>query len=148
MFVKAGFSILALITFVICMIVPYYDSITPQGLSKPVTIAFQTVNRTFWSMSIGWLIFLCSTDNAKLINKILSWPVFVPLARLNYAAYLIHSMVIFTMVFNLMQPIHFQAHVLLQQFVSNTVLSYAAAIVVVLLFEAPFFAIEKKLFKH
>jgi peptidoglycan/LPS O-acetylase OafA/YrhL len=148
MFIKAGGNVLALIIAFICITIPYYDAITPHGLSRPVIITYQAFSRTLWSMAIGWLIFLCSTDNAKTINKILSWSIFVPLARLNYSTYLIHSMIIYTMAYNLIEPIHFQTHVLVQYFISNTLLSYAAAIIIVLLFEAPFFVIEKKLFKH
>ncbi len=148
MFVKAGGNIMALIFVFICIITPYWDAIKPHGLSRSLSITYQAFSRTLWSMAIGWLIFLCSTDNAKTINKILSWSVFVPLARLNYSTYLIHSMIIYMMVYNLIEPIHFQTHVLVQYFVSNTLLSYAAAIIIVLLFEAPFFVIEKKLFKH
>jgi peptidoglycan/LPS O-acetylase OafA/YrhL len=148
MLVKLVVSILVLIVAFICIIVPYWDTISPHGLSQPVLIAYQAVNRTLWSAVIGWLVFLCSTGNVTLINKILSWPIFVPLARLNYAAYLIHSMIIYVMAYNLIEPIPFQPHVLVQLFISNTFLSYTVAIAVVLLFEAPFFAIEKKLFKH
>ena len=148
MLVKWAVNILVLIIAFICISMPYWDAIAPHGLSKPVAITFQAVIRTLWSIVIGWLVFLCSTGNAKLINKILSWPIFVPLARLNYSTYLIHSMVIYVMAYNLIEPIHFQPHVLVQLFLSNTFLSYTVAIAVVLLFEAPFFTIEKKLFKH
>ena len=148
MFAKTSGNILAIILFLICILVPYYDIITPQGLTRPLSITYQVLSRTLWSMAIGWLIFLCSTNNAKTVNKILSWPAFVPLARLNYSAYLIHSMVIYVLIYNLVEPIHFQPHVLIQYFVSNTLLTYTAAIIIVIFFEAPFFVIEKKLSKQ
>lgn len=148
MFVKASGNILTLIVAFICLIVPYFGITASHSLSRPLMITCQALFPTLWPMVIGWLIFLCSTDNTKIIKEILSCSIFVPFARLNYSAYLIHLMIIYTMVYNLIEPIHFQPHVLVQYFISNTILSYTAAIIVVLLFEAPFFVLEKKIFKY
>jgi hypothetical protein len=45
-------------------------------------------------------------------------------------------------------PLYYQGHLVVNGFVANIVFSYAAAIVVTIVFETPFFIIEKKLFKR
>ena len=131
-----------------CIITPYFAAIVSEAWSRSVIIAVQTIYRPLWSIAIGWLIFLCSTKNGGIVEKIFSWPVSVPLAQLNYSVYLIHTMIIYITLYNSTQLIHFQPHILLNNFVSYTFFSYLAAIVVVLLFEAPFVVLEKKLFSR
>ncbi|CAF1347579.1 unnamed protein product [Rotaria sordida] len=100
------------------------------GLNRSALIAYHTLSRPCWALCIGWLVFLCSTNQGGTVNTILSWPIWTPLARLNYSTYLIHVMIIFITIYNQSTPI------------------YVAAIVVVIFFETPFFILEKKLFKR
>jgi peptidoglycan/LPS O-acetylase OafA/YrhL len=131
-----------------CLFTAYPDSISVSGLSRPVIIAYVSLSRTFWSIIIGWLLFLCSTNQGGIVNKILSWPVWTPLARLNYSCYLVHSTILFIIIYNQTMPFYYQGHLLVNNFISNIFLSYVAAILVSIFFETPFFIIEKKLFKR
>lgn len=72
-------------------------------------MTYGPLHRTAWGIAIGWVIFACSRgyggktmsqSNAHyhfyllcsigVVNRILSWKGFIPLARLTYCAYLIH----------------------------------------------------------
>jgi peptidoglycan/LPS O-acetylase OafA/YrhL len=130
-----------------CIFVIYPDYVLVGGLSRSALIAYQTLCRPCWSLVIGWLIFLCSTNQGGIVNTILSWPIWAPLARLNYSAYLIHLMIIFITMYNQTIPIYFQPYILVSTYISTLFVSYVAAIVVVIFFETPFFLLEKKFFK-
>ena len=125
----------------------YPESTNELGLSRTLLVAYQSLSRTGWSLSIGWLIFLCSTNQGGIVNTILSWPIWLPFARLNYAAFLVHPTILYIIIFNRTVPFYYQPHILLNNFVSHIFFSYLAAIVVYMFFETPFVVIESKLFK-
>jgi peptidoglycan/LPS O-acetylase OafA/YrhL len=141
-------SILAILLALICMFAFYPDTILVPGIDSTSFIFYQSLSRTCWSLTIGWLLFLCMTNRGGIINKILSWSIWGPLARLNYATYLTHLTVIFIMVYNQRLPFYYQPHLVINNFVSHIFFSYVTAIVVVIFIETPFFIIEKKLFKR
>jgi len=126
----------------------YPNNILVPGIDRTSFIIYQSLSRTLWAVAIGWLFFVCMTQRGGIVNRILSWPIWAPLARLNYATYLIHTPVIFTMITNQRMPFYYQPHLVINNFVAQIFFSYVAAIVVVIFIETPFFIIEKKLFKR
>jgi peptidoglycan/LPS O-acetylase OafA/YrhL len=126
----------------------YPDNILVPGIDLTSLIIYQSLSRTVWCMCLGWLFFLCMTNQGGIVNKILSWPIWAPLARLNYATYLIHLTVIFIIMTNLRIPFYYQPHLVVNNFVSQLFFSYITGIVVVIFLETPFFILEKKLFKR
>ncbi|CAF3355179.1 unnamed protein product [Rotaria socialis] len=141
-------NILATVLGLVCIFSTYGDYILVPGLSRASLVAYQVLSRVGWSMSISWLIFICSINQGGIVNRILSFPIWTPLARLNYAAYLIHSTVIFVTIFNQSVPLYYQSMTFLNNYVSILCFSYLAAIVVVIFFETPFFVLEKKFLKR
>jgi len=146
--IKIFGTIITIVFGLICLFTPYPDCLLASGLSRPIVIAYQSLSRTFWSIIIGWILFLCSIHQGGLVERILSWSIWDPLARLNYSCYLVHSIVVRTMVLSQRMPFYYQAHLVVNNFVSHIFFSYAAAIVVTIFFETPFFIIEKKLLKR
>jgi peptidoglycan/LPS O-acetylase OafA/YrhL len=141
-------NLLAIIMALGCIFSLYGDYVLVPGLNRASLIAYQSLSRPVWSISVSWVLFLCSTNQGGIINRILSFPIWIPLARLNYAAYLIHSTVIFVTLFNLTTPLYYQPMTFLNNYVSQLIFSYLAAIVVVIFFETPFFILEKRIFKR
>ncbi|CAF1165447.1 unnamed protein product [Rotaria sordida] len=141
-------TILIIVIGLACLFTTYPNSIHVPGLSRSEIVAYASLSRTFWSIVIGWLLFLCSTNQGGIVNKILSWPVWTPLARLNYSCYLVHSMILHIIIFNQTMPFYYQGHLVINNFISHIFFSYVAAILVSIFFETPFFIIEKKLFKR
>ncbi|CAM4874216.1 unnamed protein product [Rotaria socialis] len=141
-------NILATVLGLVCIFSTYGDYILVPGLSRASLVAYQVLSRVGWSMSISWLIFICSINQGGIVNRILSFSIWTPLARLNYAAYLIHSTVIFVTIFNQSVPLYYQSMTFLNNYVSILCFSYLAAIVVVIFFETPFFVLEKKFLKR
>ncbi len=124
-----------------CVYFPFYSNYFP----KAVNIIYQSLSHQCWSISIGWLIFACSTNHGGLVNKILSWPFWIIMARLSYSAYLIHTMIIFVQVYNRSSTIHYQTSVVFNNFISQTILTLLASIFVVILVETPCSLIEKRM---
>ncbi|UJR11689.1 hypothetical protein I4U23_015870 [Adineta vaga] len=141
-------NILIIPLALICLFGTYPDNIYVNSLSRSVIVAYISLSRTFWSMVIGWLLFLCSTNQGGIVNDILSWSIWTPFARLNYSCYLVHSTILHILIYNQTMPFYYQGYLLLNNFISHTFLCYFAAIFVSIFFETPFFIIEKKLFKR
>ena len=131
-----------------CLFATYPDNIMSSGLSRTFLVVYQAICRPLWSMAIAWLLFLCSTNQAGFVNRILSWPIWTPFARLNYSCYLIHGTIISISIFNQMNPLYFHGITVVNNMAGHIFFSYVAAILVAILFETPFFILEKKLFKR
>ncbi|CAF0747409.1 unnamed protein product [Adineta steineri] len=141
-------TILIIILTIICLFATYPDYILASGLNRSIVVAYQSLSRTSWAIVIGWILFLCSTHQGGILNKFLSWPIWAPLARLNYSCYLVHSTVLHTMIYSQRMPFFYQAHLVVNNFISQIFFSYVAAIFVTIFFETPFFQLGKKLFKR
>ena len=131
-----------------CLFPNYIDFISPSDASHTFMIIYQTLSRPLWSLSIAWIIFVCSLNQGGIINRILSFSFWTPLARLNYAAYLIHMTVILISVLNQSNPLYYQFMSCLHSYVSQLIFAYLAATLIVIFFEAPFFVLERKILKR
>lgn len=131
-----------------CIFATYPDNIMSSGLSRTFLIVYQSICRPLWSIAIAWLLFLCSTNQGGFVNRILSWPIWTPFARLNYSCYLIHATIIYITLFNQMNPVYFHGITVVNNLTVHIFFSYMAAILVAVFFETPFFILEKKLFKR
>ena len=126
----------------------YADYVLVPGLNRPSIIIYESLSRSAWAVAIGWLLFLCSIHEGGIVNKILSWPIWSPFARLNYATYLIHLMIIYTIIYNQTIPFYYQSVTVMNNYIAQLFFSYLAAIPIVIFIESPFTVIEKKLFKR
>jgi peptidoglycan/LPS O-acetylase OafA/YrhL len=138
------YTIISMILTMICIYFPFYSNYFPKFLQ----IIYQSLSHQFWALAIGWLIFSCYTHHDGLINKILSWPFWSILARLSYSAYLIHTIIILFQVYNRLTIIHYQTSVILNMFISQTILTLLASIFIVILVETPFYIFEKQIRKY
>ncbi|KAL3279091.1 hypothetical protein HHI36_016605 [Cryptolaemus montrouzieri] len=64
-----------------------------RQLSVEFSAIYMGVSRTLWGIGIAWTLTACSTGNAEMINKFLSYPGWIPLSRLTYCAYLLNPLV-------------------------------------------------------
>ncbi|XP_014602889.1 PREDICTED: LOW QUALITY PROTEIN: nose resistant to fluoxetine protein 6-like [Polistes canadensis] len=55
---------------------------------------YAALGRTIWAIGIAWLVIACSTNNGGILNRILSFKVWIPLSRLTYTVYLINPILI------------------------------------------------------
>ena len=50
-------------------------------------------HRLAWALALSWVILACIKGAGGPVNTILSWPAWVPLARMSFAIYLVHMTV-------------------------------------------------------
>ncbi|XP_013404082.1 nose resistant to fluoxetine protein 6 [Lingula anatina] len=125
-----------------------YDEVKNGYWELEPNIAYTVVTKPLWAAALGWIIVACATGYGGFINTILSWSPWVPLGRLTYAVYLVHSYIQVVYVWggrttnitvsDFSQTIFFTAFL---------VLSYVAGLVASLLFEVPMLGVEKILLK-
>ncbi|XP_033118096.1 nose resistant to fluoxetine protein 6-like [Anneissia japonica] len=125
-----------------------YGNFHDNHLSKGGTVVYITLCRFAWAVSLAWVAFACATGYGGPVNSLLSWSAWVPLARINYCAYLIHPIVISVFYFSLPNMIYFTDFLMVYFFLGNLVLSYACAFIFSVCAEAPFMALEKLLLKR
>ncbi|CAF3972930.1 unnamed protein product [Adineta steineri] len=138
------YTIISIILAMICIYFPFYSNYFPKFFG----IIYQSLSRQCWAIAVGWLIFACSTNHGGLINKILSWPLWTIIARLSYSAYLIHPIIILIQVYNHLTTIHYQTSIVLNNFISQIILTLFTSIFVVILVEMPCSLFEKQIRKH
>ena len=83
-----------------------------------------------------------------ILNKFLSMDVWVPFARLCYAAYLVHPVVIKFIAANVTNYYHFSPADVLYRSIVNSIASFGAATIVYLAFERPIMSVESMFSKR
>ncbi|XP_052090838.1 nose resistant to fluoxetine protein 6-like [Mytilus californianus] len=124
-----------------------YDDVNGSRESREVSSFYITVHRTVWGAAVGWVIFACAHGYGGYVNTVLSWKGFIPLSRLTYCAYLVHPPVIYYYLSTRRRLIHLSDIEIIYEFLGHLGLSYAAAFLASLAFEAPMMGLEKVIFK-
>ncbi|KAK7866350.1 hypothetical protein R5R35_003277 [Gryllus longicercus] len=102
--------------------------------------------RAMWSLGLGWIIFACDQGHAGIVNKILSWNFFQPLARLSYGLYLMHIPILTLFSGVVQSPMYLADVTIIPYFFGVLLMTLAWTIPMVLLFESPIILIEKSIF--
>ncbi|XP_045156181.2 nose resistant to fluoxetine protein 6-like [Mercenaria mercenaria] len=121
----------------------YYNNHPGTYMTLVQTGFYLAIGRTAWGLCLAWVVIACVSGNGGPVKDVLSWKVWAPLGRLTYAAYLVHPLVMFTYIFNMVQPVHFTDLTAIYLFISNLVVSYVVAFIVSMLVEAPMIQLEK-----
>ncbi|XP_064616908.1 nose resistant to fluoxetine protein 6-like [Liolophura sinensis] len=114
-------------------------------LTNDVNALYNAISRTAWALALAWVVFACCTGHGGVVNRILSWDIFVPLSRLTYCAYLVHPIVMFWFYYGQKHAIILSDEILVYYFLGNMLIAYSVAFVVSLAFEAPMMGLEKVL---
>ncbi|XP_044314894.1 LOW QUALITY PROTEIN: nose resistant to fluoxetine protein 6-like [Drosophila rhopaloa] len=67
-----------------------------SGIPKATTLElslYYTLTRVGWPMAIGWVVFACMQGYGSLANSFLSSPLWQPISKLSYSAYIWHSFI-------------------------------------------------------
>ncbi|XP_076749057.1 nose resistant to fluoxetine protein 6-like [Xylocopa sonorina] len=108
-----------------------------EPISKGYTIFYSATCRTFWALSIGWVVIACITHNAGFIEKILSWEIWYPLNTLAYTAYLVNPVVIVGLYHTFSYPSYMDISIFVM-FIGTAILTYVSALVLTATVEMPF----------
>ena len=126
----------------------YYYNHNNTQMTLVASGFYSSLSRTLWGMCLSWVVIACMSGYGGPVNSILSWPIWAPLGRLTFGAYLVHPIVIFVYYMNLMTPLHFTDLTMIYMFIANLVVSYLVAFIVSMAVEAPMMQLEKLIVKR
>ncbi|XP_076285972.1 nose resistant to fluoxetine protein 6-like [Lasioglossum baleicum] len=102
-----------------------------------MSVAYTALSHSAWAAAVGWVLIACVTGHGGVVNKILSWKLLYPLSRLSYCVYLVHCILIRVVIVNGESSLHLTQGLMAILFLGFAVASYAVALPMSLLFEAP-----------
>ncbi|CAH1964853.1 unnamed protein product [Acanthoscelides obtectus] len=108
---------------------------------------YAPLHRVAWCLAIGWVLVACITDNAALVNKFLSWKLFIPTSRLTYCAYLANGLIEIYNMGVLRQTVYLSKYELGCKILGHVILTYVVAFFLSILFESPIHGLEKILLR-
>lgn len=110
-------------------------------------IFYSSCNRVAWGLAVAWVVVACSTGHASIVNNILSWKLWVPMARLTFLAYLTHVLVIQVFAGTRRTISRFDHSTAVWQFFGYLVPTYLIAFAGSILVEMPFLSLQKIVFQ-
>ena len=98
-----------------------------------------------WALCVGGVCRGCFSGRGSLVGWFLTHPGWAPLARLSYGAYLIHPIVILSMVLTGTEKIRFDQNSFLSYYIASCVVTFAAAMTVSLVIESPINVLTRRI---
>ncbi|XP_048486355.1 nose resistant to fluoxetine protein 6 [Plutella xylostella] len=108
-----------------------------RDVSAAAAAAYAAVNRPVWAAGVAALVLCCALGHVPLIKSFLSWYPWVPLSRLAYGIYLIHSVLITRTIFTSRDAMSFDYFEMFAQSWSLIFVSGVIALLIWLLAEGP-----------
>lgn len=117
-----------------------------ERASEIKRLFYAFTDRILWSICVAWFVFTCATGRGGIVNRFLSWNGFVPLSRLSFGVYLIHSPFYIVMYNIARERIFFSHFTLVSQCFSVFVWSYILSYFLFIACDAPTGHLEKMVF--
>jgi len=127
-------------------LVPYIKEKNVQEIDDLTRVAYGSLNRFAWALSIAWVIFACIKGYGGFVNELLSWSAFGPLARMTYCVYLIHLNFIKIYFAYMRKPIFYTTFGHIQLYFGVLLTVFLLSFLLSLTIEAPFLNLEKLIF--
>ncbi|PSN33204.1 hypothetical protein C0J52_23307, partial [Blattella germanica] len=108
------------------------------GHLSPITsAAYVALSHTAWAIAVAWIVIACSTGNGGYVNQFLSCKFLIPFSRITYCAYLVHPLVMMSVIMHLDSPMHLARASMIIVIFGYFCTSYMLSLIVSLGFEAP-----------
>uniref|UniRef100_T2M7V7 Leukocyte receptor cluster member 1 n=1 Tax=Hydra vulgaris TaxID=6087 RepID=T2M7V7_HYDVU len=102
-----------IVAFGIGLAVVYGPYIVVQNnngkFGEVANIIYSALSKLLWAVAVSWVIYACHYNLGGLINRFLSWNVFLPISRLTFGVYLIHPLVLLYFYYSLDNPVHIES---------------------------------------
>ncbi|CAH1271601.1 Hypp4684 [Branchiostoma lanceolatum] len=105
--------------------------------------AWRMFDRTLYAVGVAWVVYACCVGYGGIISEFLSWSGWMPLSRLSYTAYLIHTMIIEVYYMSYKGVLLYSAINWWLMFVSFSFMSFACGFAASMMAEVPFLELEK-----
>ncbi|XP_065198612.1 nose resistant to fluoxetine protein 6-like [Sycon ciliatum] len=114
-------------------------------LSMSASIMYNGFGRVSWGLGLAILVLACHSGYGGFVNGILSHPMWIPLSRLTYGAYLVHPVILFLMFSGVGQAVYFTDTIMIFYYLAALTSSYILSLVFAVLLEYPLLAVESRL---
>ncbi|KAH6947724.1 hypothetical protein HPB50_020930 [Hyalomma asiaticum] len=108
-------------------------------------VVYAGFSKLAWALSLSWVVFACASGRGGFANRLLSWKPLIPLSRLSYGAYLIHSPLYLIRAGIMRERMSLQHFNLVKDFFGCLTMSFLMAYLLYLVCEAPVASLEKLL---
>jgi peptidoglycan/LPS O-acetylase OafA/YrhL len=128
---------------IVMVLVPIFATYSAyQYQAKPwsnaANAAFLTLSRPCFTLGLAIMAHLVMTSRASVsIKHAMSHPLWTPLARLTFGAYLYHPIIMYSYYFSSTRPLDMTGTLIFQNWIFFTILSFLASFVSFLLIERP-----------
>ena len=75
--------------------------------SAAANVAYISLSRPIWTLGVAILVYMCMRGDGGIVNSILSWKPWDAMAKLTYAAYLVHPILMRVVLYNRLDVIDF-----------------------------------------
>ncbi|EFO87869.1 hypothetical protein CRE_05433 [Caenorhabditis remanei] len=122
-----------------------YDEGKQQLQRWFVKATYYNFSRFLWSTSVAYIVMACHYGWAGPIGNFMNHPIWQPLGRLSYSAYIVHLMVVYYFLNVGDKPLHFVStwQVYVYYILPATILTFTFAFFWSCLFELPIVKLEK-----
>ena len=117
-----------------------------QNWNRAETVLFMGFDKVLYGLGLSLTLMPCLLGKFPYLIELMGAAMWAPLAKISYCAYLIHILILGTMIFSAEVAWYWSPLDIAIEYIAAVVLSYAAAFVLSLCVEAPFMNIEKVLF--
>ncbi|XP_062898086.1 O-acyltransferase like protein [Mobula hypostoma] len=106
-------------------------------------VLYQSLHRIAWAAAVGWIILVCEKGHAGFVGTFLSSKLWIPLANISYACFLIHPAVI-DMYSGLQETLlHYTDINMFYLFIGHTVLAHIIGFALCIFIQNPVEALRK-----
>lgn len=104
---------------------------------------YDALSRVIWSIALSYIIFACNYDYGGFIDSFLSHRYWKPLARLSYAIFYMHYIVIFITMGSIKTPPYLDEISFIVYGIANCILTIFISVIATLAIESPIDCIQK-----
>ncbi|XP_023222899.1 nose resistant to fluoxetine protein 6-like [Centruroides sculpturatus] len=138
------------IAVILCLIVLLYPYVSHHR-NEPIVIESMftsSFHRILWSTALAWISFYCITNHSSVINKILSFRIFIPLSRISHLSLFLIEYIILIR-YGLMQSSYvYSKYNMMYEVFGHLVMLTLTATIGYVLIEAPISALQYKIFSN
>merc|ERR1719481_23846 len=119
----------------------------PEWVAHTETRAlYGGLHRLAWALAVSWVILACVKGAGGPVNSILSWPAWLPLARMSYVIYLIHLSVMMIVDSYPSYKVNITQALCIYYMIYHLCFCIAIAFAICVMFEAPIVHLERLLY--